>query len=160
MDMTIVNLKKGPFGNVLAFFDVAIDDTFLLQGFALKKKVDGSAYYWQSPSKPRQKPAQVTIAGEQVKVYVPQRDSKDGREFDIYDDIVKLHFDEATDKPTEAAWAGKKHLTELAVAAYEAAATPAKGPGRGAAKPAGTARPPAMATSVEDADDDEEPLPF
>jgi len=148
MDIRIGNISKGPHGKVLAFFDVILEDTFILKGFALKMKTDGTKYYYQAPSKKR-----LDKEGKAVQ--------KDG--YDVWDAHVDMYGEEVDGKyaPTEAAWAARAQIIELAVAAYEASKAPA---GRGAATPpkaktkAATA--PAATTTEDGEDPEDDDLPF
>lgn len=144
MQLEVINFRPYTGAGAVGFFDVAIDQTFVVRGFALKRKTDGSAYYWQSPSKARMK------SGVQV---------KDDKGFPIYD----AHFDlfgsrdkNGDYKVAPAAFEARTKLIELAVEAYSTAQ--AGNSGRGTAK---AAKPAAVSSSVEGADDSEDDdLPF
>jgi len=150
MDIRIGNISKGPFGKVLAFFDVVLDDTIVLKGFALKLKNDGTKYYYQAPAKKR-----LDKDGKAVQ--------KDG--YDVWDAHVDMYGEEVDGKYsfTEAAWAFRTKVIELAVEAFEAADAPSGRGAKSAPKAKATAKA-AAATSTEDGNDDPEgtddDLPF
>lgn len=147
MNITVANFRKGPFGTALGFFDLTLDNVFVVKGFALKQKKDGTSYYYQAPSK-----ARTDKAGNPV-------NNKEG--FQIYDSYFDLYGERTDDgyKPTPEAWDGREAILKQAVALYDGAAP--KGAGRGsAAKPKATATAATAGTveSTEDADTDD--LPF
>lgn len=137
----VEQLRRGPFGNALAFFNVAVgqdeDGDFqgalILRDFALKQKTDGSAFYFQAPSKLRK-----DKAGNPV---------KNDKGFNQYDDYIRLFSAPVKGgeaKITQLAWSVRDAIIEQATAAYEASET--ENAGRGA-KPA--AKTPAKATPAK-----------
>lgn len=148
MQLQVINFRPYSKGALVGFFDVVLDNVFVVRGFTLKSKSDGSGHYWQAPSKPRIK------NGEHL---------KDDKGFAIYD----AHFDlygetdsEGKYSPTKDAFQARKDLIELAVKAWQVSAQASNGRGSTAAKPT---KPAGVATGVEggdalDSEDDD--LPF
>jgi hypothetical protein len=113
MELRVINFRKYDGGGLtLGFFDLSIADTFVVRGFALKKKRDEDKYYFQSPSKPRQK--KVLVAGE---TYFQNVKGDDG--YDKYDAAFDLYGERTDDgyKPTKAAFEGRQTVIDLAMAA-------------------------------------------
>lgn len=157
----VTGLRKGPWGGVVAYFDVTFGDqsdkgfipVFVAKGYALKEKNAGG-YFFQAPSKKRLKNGQAV---------------KDDKGFDIWDPIVDVVFEDK--KISRASLKMKDQI--LAQATEQVEAEGEGNAGRGAAKPkAKTAAAPAkkrapapppveeeedLPESVEDEDDD---LPF
>lgn len=138
----VANLRPGPFGQALAYFNVVVgnkeDGEFtgglVLKDFVLKKKKDGSSYYWSPPAKQRLKNGQ------------PQKDAKG---FAIWDDYVSLFAEDSG--ATKLAHALRTSILDQAVQLYEAAS--GSNTGRGSKPAAKAARP----APQEDLADD---LPF
>lgn len=149
MNISITNFKKGPFGKVLAFFDVVLDDTFVIRGFALKEKNDGTSLYYQAPSK--------------LRLDKDKNPVKNAAGYDVYDSYFDMHGAMNGEKyePTEQGWDGRKTIIELATIEFKSAAAPS---GRGTKAPAKAKATATAATASktedagEDAEDDD--LPF
>lgn len=140
MQLEVINFRPYTKGATLGFFDIAIDQTFVVRGFALKRKNDGTGYYWQAPSKKRLKNGQPV---------------KDDKGFDVYDAHFDLYGEKDGDgnyKVAKTAFEGRTELINLAVAAYSASQTAESG--------RGPERPATVATAVEGAGEGEDDLPF
>lgn len=149
MDVQVINPRKGPFGSVLGYFDVVLNNAIRLNGLAMKQKNDGSAYYFQPPAKAR------------VKNGEPVIDDKGFQKYDAYFDFV-LEQGAKGWFPTEEAAELKAAILAAGVEALEL-----KAAGRGTKdKPAaakGKAKAAAVATKTDDADDEDfgdDDLPF
>lgn len=125
----VENLRRGPFGNALAFFNVVVGvedgDEFQpalsLRDFVLKEKNDGTAYYFQAPAKQRLK------GGEAV---------KDDKGYPIWDAYIQFITEKVRGSErarlTDLSASIRDSILEQAVAAYESAAE--ENQGRGATK--------------------------
>jgi hypothetical protein len=157
MQIQVTNFRKGPFGTALAFFDVALSETFIMRGFALKKSKAGK-YYYQSPSKPR-----TDKQGQPVK-------GDDG--YQIYDAFFDMYGEKNSEgkyTPTEAGWDGRETIITQAVALLESGAPAASRKPKATASAtsakasAPAARPEEFASATDDAGDasaDDDDLPF
>lgn len=154
MNIRVTNMRPVTYGNLLAYFDLAIEDALVVKGMTFKRKTDDSAYYVQFPAKARM-------------VKGTQEIAVDEKGFKIYDNDVDLFLEKnAQDKytPSKAAWAVKDEILAQATEAYESSAG---GRGTAAPKAKSTAKVgKAAARTVEsdttdDADEDEDSdLPF
>lgn len=145
MQLEVINFRPYTGGGALGFFDVAIDRTFVVRGFALKRKNDGSAYYWQAPSKARTKGGEI------------QKDEKGFTIYDAHFDLFGERDGEGNYKPTKEAFEGRKQLIELAVESWQASQNASSGRGAAVRKEAPAAVPTAVEGATEAEDDD---LPF
>ncbi len=141
----VINLRKGPWGKVLAFFDVVVDDAVKLNGFMLKQKNDGGHFY-QEPANPRfTNKHKCGECGQRTGDNV-----KDDSGYNIYDNIFGLALEKSGDswKVTEKAFEFRAEVTKQAIAAFQRSgeATPAT---------AGVAT-----TTTDGEDDDDSDLPF
>jgi len=150
---TVTNFRKWEGSGTFGFFDINIDDVFVVRGCALKRKRDGG-YFWTGPSKPRQKKVQAVVDGQTVTAYVAVLDDKNYPVYDAAFDLFTQKNASGDFKPTKAAFDVKDAVLAQAVAAYQGSATATAGIGVRQA-PAEVAQAVEGATGV--ADDD---LPF
>jgi hypothetical protein len=159
MELRLTNLRHGPFGSVLGFADLVLDEVLVVRGIALKQKSDGSDYYVQFPASKRID----RKTGETVQ--------KNG--YDVWDNHVDLALEQRDEKwtPTTAAFEIRKEIIALLLDAFLGAGSesPVSQSARGgASKPAAKAnRTPAKTSArptarrTDDATDgDEDDLPF
>jgi hypothetical protein len=127
VNISIQNFRAGPWNNVLAYFDIAIDNTLLLVGFTLFKSQQGN-YYFKSPAKQRLDKEKKPVKGENG--------------YDIWDEHIRLMMEKEDDKSklTEEANDFRKEVLSLAVEQLEKGSK-----GRGSAPAANKAGPPAAA---------------
>jgi len=163
MQAKVVNMRRGPFGKALAFFNILIgtevdgvfEPVLVLKECVLKEKTDGSSMYFNFPAKLR-----TGSDGEPVKV----------NGYNKYDNYVDLYFDRSGEKPrvSDASWAVREAILAEAIAAYESDEDEQTGRGsrpKQAAKPA-AARPSKPKPKVEQPEPEGEPdeadddLPF
>lgn len=142
----VINLRSGPWGHVLAFFDVVVDDAVKLNGLMLKQKKDGSGYYYNEPANPRfTNKRKCEECGQRTGDIVT-----DDNDYKVYDNIFGLALEKFGDgwKVTEKAFEFRTEVTKQAVAAFQRSgeATPAK---------AGVAT-----TTPDGEDDNDSDLPF
>lgn len=136
MNATVVQFYRfeGKAGTV-GFFDIVLDRTLVLKGATLRQSKDGD-YYWKPPAKPRLKNGQAV---------------KDEKGFAVWDDHYRLFVGDDK-KLTKEANAFNQDVLSQAVAEYEGTAK--RETGRGKKKAA------AVATKTDDANDEDEDLPF
>ena len=109
------NLRVGPYGQVLAFFNLVFgtetDDKFVglfvVKDFALKKKNDGG-FWFQSPGKPRKKDGKIV---------------EDENGYQKWDDYFDLYWETDSSgkrSASKASWKFKDYILEQVVAAFTA----------------------------------------
>lgn len=152
----VVNLRPGPFGNALAYFNVVVGEedngeftgALVLKDFVLKYKKDGVSYFWQAPAKQRMRDGQPV---------------KDQKGYAIWDEYMTLFAPEGEKQPTGLSFDTRSEITTQAGKLYDAAksATTGRGGAKPAAKPVAGKRPAAKA-QVDAADPAElsDDLPF
>ena len=120
LKVKVINLRKGPWGNALAFFGIVIGTqsedgefvpVFQVRDCVLKEKKDGG-FWVQFPAKLREK------NGE------PELDDKGFKKYDNYFDIA---FEDG--KPTKAGFKAKDLIVAAAEEAYKAAGKTSEGRG-------------------------------
>jgi hypothetical protein len=128
MEMRVINSRI--FGDIM-FFDLVLEDTFVIRGLALKNKRDGSGQYYQSPSKPRLEKVGRGQDGRTLYSITKGEDSYDIYEshFDLYGEGKGAEY-----KPTAEAFEGRGAIIELAVAERARLASGGASTGRGPAK--------------------------
>ena len=152
----VVNLRPGPFGSALAYFNVVVGEegedgefvgALVLKDFVLKEKKDGSSKYWQSPAKQR------------LRNGAPVKDPKG---FAVWDDYISLFAEEGS-SATPLAFKLRTSIIEQATALFDNAgkATSGRGGKPAAAAPAKkTVARKAAPAPVADAEELDDDLPF
>jgi hypothetical protein len=150
----VVNLRPGPFGNALAYFNVVVGEedngeftgALVLKDFVLKHKKDGTSYYWQAPAKKRMRDGSAV---------------KDAKGFDVWDEYMTLYAPDGEKQPTGLSFDTRSDITAQAVKLFEGSTKSASGRGSVPAKAAPakrTGKPaPQESSSPTELEDD---LPF